>query len=216
MTARFSWSIAARFPWGCALVALAATAAMCAGPAAFDAMAWDRDAIVGGEWWRILTGNLVHASWDHFAWDLAMWLLLGIYVELKSRSLLIWICASTAALLHLSLLGTGRFERYCGLSGFDVGLFGAAGAWALLQGLEKRDAWIGAVGVVALFGVSLKIGYELLSGGALFASVGGSAMMVAVEAHLAGLLAGVGCVLLRQGERVELRWLAAGARRRRR
>ena len=41
------------------------------------ALVFDRDAVLGGEWWRLWTGNFVHFGWLHFALDTGLWFLIG-------------------------------------------------------------------------------------------------------------------------------------------
>jgi hypothetical protein len=75
----------------------------------------------------------------------------------------------------LSALDTMLFTRYC------LGLCRRGGL---------LDRWV--FGVLPVVGVSLKIGYEFLSGATLFVSDLGAGVVALPSAHLAGLL--LGCV----------------------
>ncbi len=51
-----------------------------------------RDAVAEGEYWRLLTGNLVHLGWRHLALNVGA-LLLGIWVFYPARTPVGWIVA---------------------------------------------------------------------------------------------------------------------------
>ena len=47
-------------------------------PLAAEAWEYNREAILHGEWGRLLTGHLTHWNFDHLFWDAATFLLLGV------------------------------------------------------------------------------------------------------------------------------------------
>lgn len=148
------------------------------------ALGWDRDALVAGEFWRLLSGHFVHLGWSHLLLNLAglalvswlvgrwfswtRWLLIGA-VSIAGINLGFWF-------VHLSLDG------YVGLSGLLYGLLVAG----LLAGVLRRDreAIILAVFIVA------KIAWEQLVG-PMPGSEATSGGKVIVEAHLYGALGGL-------------------------
>lgn len=159
------------------------------------AMRYDRALIRAGEWWRLLTGNLVHLGWYHLLMDgtalLLIWTLFGRCYRLWQ-----WSAIILAALLSVSIglyLFDPRLAWYVGLSGMLHGIY-AAGTVAVARRDKPR---------AALFGLLLagKLVWEQLHGAAAttVALIGGA---VVVDAHLYGAVAGLAAGLV-------LTWYAA-------
>ena len=137
--------------------------------------------------WQWLTAHFVHISIEHLLWNVVALVLLGSIIEQNSR----------IALLLALLAGVIGVNVY-------LALFYTLNAYAGLSGV------LNAVLVVALYQLYLKPGYKFASALTFVLSV----LKVAVEyqlnlslfstlpwppvpqAHFAGLLAGVGLVLL--------------------
>lgn len=146
------------------------------------ALRYDAGAIGAGEWWRLLTGNLVHLGWWHlFLNEVGLLVLVLLCPEALPWS--VW----TRRLLCLGLgLGLGLYwlvphaHWYVGMSGVIHGLF--------LLGLGRqviKDRDLIAAGCIAyLVG---KIAWELHSGVPVSdeEAIGGK---VLVESHLYGTL----------------------------
>ena len=60
-----------------AAVALAAAAL----PGSLELLELNREAVAGGQIWRLFTGHLVHGSLYHLGLDLAAWVLAGLLFE---------------------------------------------------------------------------------------------------------------------------------------
>jgi rhomboid family GlyGly-CTERM serine protease len=150
---------------------------------AFPRLVYLRPAILRGEAWRLLTGNLVHIGPLHLVWNLAglglVWL--AFAPRLTGRQ---WLAASVACGLGASL-GVLVFEpqvaAMAGLSGLLHGLMAAGGLAEVRWG--ERLGWL-FLGVLAA-----KILWEQLVGpsAATRAVLGGA---IAVGAHLFGSLTG--------------------------
>lgn len=177
-----SWSLPA-------ILALLAIAMALGGDDATHSFRYERDAILQGEWWRVLTGHLPHLGWSHLALNLAglalVWLLAG-----RALHPLEWtfVLGVTALLNGLALLAfMPSLTWYVGLSGVLHGLL-LAGSLAAWRG-GQRDALF----IVALVG--LKLIWEQV-----FGPVPGAAGMaggpVVVEAHAYGAVGGVIAFLL--------------------
>ena len=154
-----------------------------AGPAPV-AWVFDRDAIMAGEWWRLITGHWVHSDLNHLAWNLAAFGLLGGTVESLGRRYLLGGLATGMAGVDLLLwFGLPGLGVYCGLSGVLNTLLLLA-----LLGHFRLDprSWaiVLAVGVASLG----KILFELLTLQPIFSS---TAWASVPEAHLAGWLVGL-------------------------
>jgi len=166
-------------------IALAATSLLLAllGTHGTELLRYQRDAIVAGQWWRLLTGNLVHLGWPHLCLNLAglalVWLLFHRALS-TAAWLTVTLVSSLAVGLGLLMFDPG-LSWYVGLSGTLHGLF-AAGLVASLNS-NQRAEWLLVIVFVA------KLTWEQLMGPTpgTAAIAGGN---VIVDAHLYGALAG--------------------------
>lgn len=156
------------------------------GPAAREALGYQREALAAGQWWRMFTGNFVHLDLEHavlnglglvlmwavFARDYPPWRWLAIYLGSA--------LAVTTGLWFFS----PQIQWYVGASGALHGVM-TAGTLAHLRRADL-DGWILAAFIVA------KLFYEQFVGALPFA---GSPDTV-VDAHLYGALGGLVCALL--------------------
>jgi rhomboid family GlyGly-CTERM serine protease len=145
---------------------------------------FDRDAILQGEIWRLLSGHLAHLGWSHWALNVAglalIWLLVGD--RFNERQWLL-ILAGLALLIGLGLLiFNPALAWYVGLSGVLHGLL-TAGAVAEVRCGDRN-------GYLLLAVVAAKLFWEQWAGPlpGSGASAGGA---VIVDAHLYGGLGGL-------------------------
>ncbi len=170
---------------------LVALSTLCAilGTRATEWLRYDRGEILHGQWWRIITGNIVHLGWPHLLLNLAglilVWLL--FHPALTTRSWVIVTALSAAAVGGGLLAFDPTLQWYVGLSGLLHGLFAAGVISALYAG--NRSDWL----LLTLF--IAKIAWEQLEG-----SMPGSAEIaggtVIVDAHLYGAIGGAVTVLV--------------------
>ncbi len=145
---------------------------------------YDRDGILSGELWRIITGHLVHLGWSHLLMNviglLLIWLLFGHII--KQNSWLIICLVSTLAISSGMLLFNPALQWYVGFSGVLHGMF-VAGALVSIKAGYRAE-------LVLLVLLSAKLAWEQmigpLPGSAEFA--GGN---VIVDAHLYGAISGL-------------------------
>ena len=148
-----------------------------------DALPYDRNAIGGGELWRLFSGHFVHLGGMHLLLNAAglllVWTLVGDAFSTRH-----WLIIATCSLLSMDLgfwFLLPWLEWYVGLSGLLHGLMaaGVAGLWH-----ERR---IEALAIAAI--LVGKLGYEIALG-----SLPGSAAIaggaVITEAHLLGGIGG--------------------------
>ncbi|MGL4614442.1 MAG: rhombosortase, partial [Shewanella sp.] len=88
-------------------------------------LAYQRSAITQGQWWRLVTGNLLHTNHWHLLMNLAgLWIVLFLHhfhYQLKGVSLLfLLLCLLEGLGLYL---GYPQLLGYVGLSGMLHGLF---------------------------------------------------------------------------------------------
>lgn len=150
---------------------------------------FDRAQIEAGEWWRLVTGHLVHLGTSHMLLNVAalllLWWLVGAGLSVASWLLVV---ASSLAFIDAGLWFLDpHLSWYVGLSGLLHGLFAA--------GLIVRFR-IAPVESLLLAGLlAAKIMFEQLFGPlpGSEASAGGA---VIVNAHLYGAVGGVVAALL--------------------
>ena len=171
-----------------AVVALV-TGLWLAGPEVTAALRYERAAVLDGQWWRLVTGHLVHADAAHLAWNLAgaalVWWLFG--AEYGRLEWLVIVLASAAA-IDIAFLGwMPGLDWYVGLSGVLHGCM-AAGLAAWLA--RARDPLVLLVAI--LFGA--KLVFEHWQGPLPF-TAGTLALPVIVEAHSYGAIGGLAAAL---------------------
>jgi rhomboid family GlyGly-CTERM serine protease len=157
------------------------------GPALRDSLRFERSALAAGEFWRLLTGHLVHLGWPHLLLNAAgvvlVWALVGSSLSKLSWGVLI-VVISLLTSASLWYLDTG-LDWYVGLSGVLHGLLIAGLVAGLVAGPRSHRAESLFLAAAVVF----KLAYEQLSGPlpGSEASAGGP---VVVNAHLYGAIAG--------------------------
>jgi rhomboid family GlyGly-CTERM serine protease len=156
------------------------------GSATLQALRYDRNALLAGQWWRLASAHLVHLDLRHAVLNaLGLVLMWGLFVrDYRARQWFLILLAAAAAIdAGLWFLDTGVLW-YVGASGVLHGVM-AAGILAEL----RRGEWAGLVLAVLLVA---KLAYEHWSGALPFA---GAAVPVVVNAHLYGVLGGLAAAL---------------------
>lgn len=159
------------------------------GTSATQLLRFQRDAVIEGELWRLLTGHLVHLGWSHLTMNLlglvVVWSLAGHYLSVGRWNIALLICALGTS-LGLLLFNPG-LAWYVGLSGL---LHSVLVIGAVLGVCERERS-----AVLLLVFVVAKLLWEQLQG-----AMPGSAEMaggpVVVDAHLYGALAGLGMAMI--------------------
>ncbi len=129
---------------------------------------FDREAIAQGEVWRLLTGNLVHWSFEHFALDLVAFLFVGILFERRIGSVYPMMLLISGLAVGCSIyLFSPSIEFYRGLSGVDSGQFAVA---VLSEGLRSKSKAQLAFPLLLGIGLILKLAYECFTGELLFST----------------------------------------------
>jgi len=174
-------------PW--VTVAFAALALLLAAwPAAQGQAIYDRGAIFAGQWWRVYTGNFVHFSWSHLAWNLAVLLPTGIWLERRWPGPARGFQFLSPLVIGLVLLGFApRLDVYAGLSGVVIGLVTLLAL--LLRMTSASDRWWANT---VLLLVAIKLTAEGMKGGPLFAQFSAQSIRVVSLAHVAGVIAAAG------------------------
>ena len=155
-----------------------------------QALEYRRTAVLRGELWRLVTGEVVHLGWVHLARDLAglflIWALVGDSLDDCSW---LWVLGTSGLAVGLGLLVfSPEIYWYVGISGVLFGLFCAG---ALCQ-LPQRPIFAG----VLLLGMATVVAWTL-STGALPSETAGLGGRVVPQAHLYGALGGAAAILVR-------------------
>ena len=146
---------------------------------------YERDAILQGEIWRLLTGHLVHLGWGHLGLNIAGLFLLALWGS-KYLSPFYWLTAVIFSALGIGLgllwLRSDIFW-YVGLSGVLHSLL----VLVILRWQQMGHHYLGAAFISLLV---LKIAWEQWVG-PLPGSTGFVGGAIIVDAHLYGAISGL-------------------------
>lgn len=156
----------------------------------------DVAAVRQGEWYRLLTGNLVHWDPQHFYLDGAAFLVAGLLGERYYRNLYPLLLLTTALVVGVAGLWCLPERAVLrGLSGVNAGQFAALVIVECLLAYRHPLRWLWVAPASLLFLTWLIYGATTgrFFAGALFMQEGGE---VAAWAHVAGAVAAVVVVVL--------------------
>lgn len=173
-----------------AAVAIVATAVSFASPDVRDALVAD-GRIFDGQWWRLVTGAFLHATWGHLVRDLALVAIAGIAYEAPLARAKLRVFAGGLILPPLAVLLARDADWYCGLSGLSHALLAAALSYEFM-----RRRGVARVIVFALCAVAaIKPLYEVITGTPAFPMSLGAGVAQVPLAHFVGALVGIICGL---------------------
>ncbi len=182
------------------------TLAICAGAALLYSMPtleslliYDRAAIAHGELWRLATGNLVHLSPTHLAYDLGAFLIAGTIIEIRGYRFFPLLCLSATMLIGIAIF---RFEPAIHFFGGLSGVVTAAVTYLCLHGLFEKGVWRWLC-TTMLAGLTAKIGIELMLGHSFLLATSAEEFVSVPLSHLAG---GITAIILFVTMRFEIKW----------
>lgn len=175
--------------WPLWLLGAAAIVLSLAGGPSSPALRYERAAVLAGEWWRLLSGHLVHLGVSHLVLNLAGLALIGWIFGpgLRAAAWLWMLLASVIALGAGFLLLSPQLNWYVGLSGVLHGLL--LGAALLDRGFGR------GLRLALVLGVLAKLAWEQWAGALPFTAEAAGGPVV-VDAHLYGALGGLAAGLL--------------------
>ena len=148
---------------------------------------YDRAAIAHGEIWRLITGNLVHLSFTHLAYNLVAFLIAGMIIEIRGYRFFATLCLSTAIFIGMILFVVEpAMYFYAGLSGVVT----AAVTYLCLHGLTEKGTWRWLCAAM-LVGITAKIGMELAFGKSFLLAVGTQEFVPMPLSHLIGTVTAI-------------------------
>jgi rhomboid family GlyGly-CTERM serine protease len=156
-----------------------------------DVLQFDRQAILDGQIWRLLTGNLVHWSVEHFLLDVGAFAIVGVLYERHLRPHYPWMLLASGLAVGCGVLVLmPQMAIYRGLSGVDSGQFAAALCVEVGLAVSQRRRWLWAGPAAVIF--FTKILYEATSGQLFFGTEAlGSIGLPTPLAHIAGAVVGI-------------------------
>ncbi|GGF08299.1 rhombosortase [Kangiella profundi] len=147
-------------------------------------MAYDRVLVDSGQWWRLVTANLVHLGGWHTVMNLAsLWLISFIFQPLLKQSYwIIWVLLLYCVNILAMHLWTPHIIHYVGMSGALYGLIAACATAELRLGVKISGVLLLIVGIKIflpqIMGVEEE--YDDFLGGA-----------VVEESHIIGFIQGI-------------------------
>lgn len=160
-------------------------------PALHSAMLFERDAILQGQLWRVLSGNLVHYSQMHLLLNVSAMLVAGGIVETRGyRHYWLLIASSCLAIGCAVLWLRPDIVVYAGLSG----VVNATVVYLCLHGLYEDRVWR-RVCIFMLAMLCLKLGIELYYDTSLAKHFDTTLFLPIPLSHLVGALTGLGIFL---------------------
>jgi len=152
--------------------------------------------ITAGQWWRLITGNLIHLNWQHFAMNASALIVMLILLpdSLKLGELFsVFLLCSLGVTLALWAFHPSIYW-YVGLSG---ALHGVLVVLLLLDIVAHKNSW----SVILCMLLMAKLAWEGLMG-PLPGSEATAGGPVVVQAHFYGALSGVIMFLLMQYKKI--------------
>lgn len=186
-----------RTPWWTVLLCSIATAIYLVPPLAGVAI-YDREAIAGGEWWRLITGNLVHLSPLHLIFDVVALSVVGTVIELRGARYWWLVCCAAGAVIGLAVyLAAPELRYYGGLSGIVT----AAVVYLCLDGLRDTGGWRRLCMFVLVL-AAIKIGIEFVSGETVLSMTESQPFETVPVSHLAGACTALLAFILTRGGQI--------------
>jgi rhomboid family GlyGly-CTERM serine protease len=161
-------------------------------PGASQLLEFDRVAVGGGDWWRILTGHLAHFGFEHLVWDAGVFAVLGVICERRHRTAtLACLGAATVLIPAATWLLVPEITTYRGLSGLDTALFALLGVMMCAESWRQGRHGRTTMTVLLLLGMVLKIGWEFYTDGGIFVRPSSDSFVPVPLVHLVGAVVGL-------------------------
>ena len=143
---------------------------------------YDRAAIIGGGFWRVLTAHLVHFNGIHLLYNLLAFGVAGCIIECKGYKYFMLLCFLTTCLISVALfIFKPDIVYYGGLSGLACG----AMYYCALSGLGKDNQWR-AIYILVIVFIPVKILAELYENSSLLPYWGQHTFVTVPLSHIVG------------------------------
>lgn len=158
-------------------------------PVIVGALEFNRNAIGAGQWWRLVTGHLVHYGWPHMAADMSVFVALCWIAGRRGTGVLRMTAVAIPVIGAAIYFCSPATITYRGMSGVDAALFG----WVLVTMATERGGWRSVAYVGMLVLAVGRFAFETATGQSLLPTSLPEDIAVVGSAHLAGLA--VGCAM---------------------
>ena len=149
-----------------------------------DLLVYDRQAIMRGELWRLVTAPFVHFSGSHIFWDILIFSIAGFSINASKLPCFWIVCGSSIFLPGLIfLLAIPDMEYYGGLSGAATGAAAYFCLCRFFNAKRKRGMWLTILAIMLV-----KIAVEAVMNEPIFVHAGEIPFRVLPEAHFVGYL----------------------------
>lgn len=150
-----------------------------------DLLVYDRQAILSGELWRIITAPLVHFSISHIFWNIVVFSIAGITINFHGFRNFWLLCGFTSVISGiLFLLFLPDLVQYGGLSGLATGAVAYFCLCSAIKSRKNRWIWLSIIALMVI-----KILIESMLEVPLFAQVERISFRVVPLAHITGIFA---------------------------
>jgi len=158
-------------------------------PALGEALQFQREAVAGGEWWRVLTCHWTHWSMDHLIWDAFPFALLVLLAWRAGPRRTLWTLGLSTVLIPAGAwIFYPQVLTYRGLSGLASALFMLVALDLCREATAGRQWATVTLVAVLMAGFTAKVLFEIFTGATVFAD---SAFFIPLPlAHLIGAQCG--------------------------
>ena len=196
-----------KFPfWTCGITGLSVVIYLT--PSLTEQFIYDGNAIIAGEWWRMILCHLVHYSPSHLFYNGIVFFIVGIWIEKRIPSLFGTLCLIMALSISLVLLiFKPEVIYYAGLSGIACG---AVVFCLLFEALKQANRWRTIYLAILLLLVAGKLFFEIITGQNLFVTIDSEIKPVFVTHFVGAVVATVFFFGIRKKQQASLRVLLPG------
>lgn len=152
---------------------------------------YNREKIIKGEFWRLFTCHFTHLSFEHWLWDIIMFVTIG-FLSLKKefKKSLICLILSSFIITFSVFIFMPHLNYYRGLSGIDSALFIFFIGILFFENLkEKNKKNIIFFNIIFILFI-IKIIFEFKTNNAVFVNFEKNTIPVPI-AHLSGAVTGI-------------------------
>lgn len=160
-------------------------------PAAGGSLVYERQAILEGELWRLVTGHLVHFSSLHLAADLLVFGGAGLLIEREQGGRAAYLYLTTAGVIGCALLlFEPQLDRFGGLSGLAYGSV----VYLAMSNLRRRGSG-SAIALVVLTVLPLKLVIDCVQPISILSGLEFQPFVSVPLSHLVGVLTAGACFI---------------------